>query len=609
MRATARMALAVTASAGLTGATAQAAVPAYRSFEVPAPQLQAGANFGERLRAIRDIDGDGARDVLMSASNYDGDDGSGVTLPNSGRVYIFSGRTRALLRTLEPPNPQANAKFGFWDASLGDVDGDGAGDFVISAAGQVIGGATLGQVYVYSGRTTTRLRTISPPEPLAASPMGFGGDFGGNVIAPGDLNGNGSGDFVATASGAFAGVGAAYAFDGATGAFLYKVPNPDGTQAGSFGFGAAELGDVNGDGTNDYQVGAPRFDEGTLVDVGRAYVINGRTGAVLFTLRNPEPEANDRFGQADADGAAIGDISGDGVPDIYVDVFLGNDGPVGAPSLDNAGKAILFSGATGTRIGTLRDPNPQGGRNFGASNAGAGDIDGDGRADLLVSSRGGGGTTSVGSVAVFGGPLLTSLLTTFQAPSNQGGAFFGTGLASPGDVNGDGAPDYFMSARGQDVGSAVDAGIAYAFISQVPAAPAPVAPAAVVPTPKPPVPPAPGPVTRKLPVLLASVTPASDRRAPYRFTARGTLKLPAGVSTAEGCRGKARVTVKRLGNAKTLSSRLVTVNGACRFTSAVSFATRAALGKSARGTLRFTVRFQGNALLVPKQVTRTARYG
>ncbi len=468
--------VAASTSAWPAAAAAQSALPAYDSFEIPAPQPQAGGGFGERLRALGDVDDDGVGDVLISSSNHDGDDANGSVLANSGRLYVFSGKTRALLRTLEPPFPQANAKFGFWDANLGDVDDDGAADFVTSAPGQVVGGATVGQVYVYNGRTGTRLRTINAPEALAATGP-FGGDFGGNLIAPGDLTGDGAADVVATASGAFGGAGAAYAFNGKTGAFLYKVANPDTAQAtpqaSSFGFGAAELGDVNGDGVNDYQIGAPRFDEGAVADVGRCYVINGRTGAVLYTLMNPEPEANDRFGQADADGISLGDVDGDGRPDIFVDSFLANEQPAAGPALDNAGKAFLFSGRTGTLIRALRDPDPERGRGFAASNASAGDLDMDGRLDAIVSSRGGGGLPSIGRATVFGGPGLATVLTTFEDPSRQGGALFGTGLASPGDVNGDKRPDFFISARSQDSNGLNDVGTAYAFVSRAPAAPKP----------------------------------------------------------------------------------------------------------------------------------------
>ncbi|MCA1657550.1 MAG: VCBS repeat-containing protein, partial [Actinobacteria bacterium] len=336
---------------------------------------------------------------------------------------------------------------------LGDVNGDGAPDFVTSAPNQVVGSVKQGQVYVFSGRTGALLRTINQPDAPQLS-----GDFGGNIIAPGDLNADGITDFVATSSGAFANSGAAYAFNGSTGALLYKVSNPDAVQKSRFGFGASEDGDVNGDGVGDYQVGAPLFAEGAVTNVGRSYTINGKTGAVLYTLQDPDVQQNARFGQSDADGPAPGDITGDGRPDIFVDGFLQNDGAFTA-----AGAAYLFNGATGAFIRPLRDPNPVASGSFAASNAPAGDIDRDGRPDLLVSSRG-----AIGRVTVFGGTNLTNVLTSFADPQAQNNALFGTGLAYPGDVNGDGQPDYFISSRSADVDGAVNVGIVWAFISRPP---------------------------------------------------------------------------------------------------------------------------------------------
>ncbi|MDQ3090941.1 MAG: FG-GAP-like repeat-containing protein [Actinomycetota bacterium] len=457
----------------LVAAPAQAAVPEYDVFEIPSPQPQEGGLFGERMRTLGDVDGDGARDVLISSNRFD---------DRVGRVYVYSGRTRALLQTIGSPSPQVGASFGFWTANLGsDVDEDGVADFVVSSPGQVIDGEKVGQVYVFSGRTGDLVRTISPPESLGATGR-FGGDFGGNVIGPGDLNGDGIGDFVATASGAFGGRGAAYAFDGRTGDFLYKVSNPS-EQASSLGFGAAELGDIDGDGVGDYQLGAPRFDEDGVQDVGRSYIIDGITGNVRYTLLNPEPEAFARFGQADADGISLGDINGDGRPDIYVDSFLADETSDGSAPLENAGKVFLFDGATGELIRRLRDPRPAAGTTFGASNASAGDIDKDGRPDSLVSSRGG----NRGRVTVFGGLNLETVLTVFEDPGDdQFGALFGSSIASPGDVNGDGLPDYFISSRLADVDGVENVGTAYAFVSQAPPLPPPPPPLPPPPSPQPP---------------------------------------------------------------------------------------------------------------------------
>jgi len=451
-------------------------VPEYDVFELPPPQPQTGASFGERMRTLDDVVGDGARDVLISSPRFD--DGE---LVDAGRVYVVSGRTRAVLQTIGPPDPQAGATFGFWHANLhGDADGDGVGDFVVSAPGVVIDGQEVGRVYVFSGRTGGVIRTVNAPEPLG--PTGrFGGDFGGNVIGPGDLSGDGIGDFVATASGAFDSRGAAYAFNGRTGELLYKVPNPE-SQASSFGFGAAELGDLNRDGAGDYQIGAPRFDEDALADVGRSYIIDGRTGNLIKILRNPEPEANARFGQADADGVSLGDITGDGTPDIYVDSFLADvSAPNGGAPLTNAGKVFLFDGVTGDLIRRLPDPAPETNATFGASNASAGDLDRDGRPDSLVSSRGG----NNGEVTIFGGTRLETILKIFQDPSNQDRELFGSSIASPGDVNGDGHPDYFISARAADVNGLENAGTVYQFLSDGPVPPPPPPPLPTSPSPGP----------------------------------------------------------------------------------------------------------------------------
>src|SRR5262249_48083292 len=158
-------------------------------------------------------------------------------------LWVFNPRTRRFMRTIDDPTPQAGARFGFWSAALGNT-----GQFVTSADKQTVGPYTQeGQGFVFHGKNGKLLMTINHPDPQAKA------DFGGNVIAPGNLDGDGFPDFVVTASSAFNGTGIAYAFDGKTGKLLYRVPNPEPTQSSAFGFGAAEVGDVNRDGVGDYQ--------------------------------------------------------------------------------------------------------------------------------------------------------------------------------------------------------------------------------------------------------------------------------------------------------------------------------------------------------------------
>jgi len=112
--------------------------------------------------------------------------------------------------------------------------------------------------------------------------------------------------------------------------------------------------------------------------------------------------------------------------------------------------------------------------------------------------------------------------------------------------------------------------------------------------------------TRQRPRLAAKVRPNRDRRRPYRFRIRGRVKLPSGVRKADGCRGEVRVRIKRKGRSRTVTRARAKVRRSCRFSRRVRLGGRR-LGR--RGTLRFTVRFRGNALLLPKTVRRQARYG
>lgn len=471
-RRTALAAVGALAVAGASAVPAAAApklkLPQYRVTSVTAPDPQTmpgrgtaaapdpfGTGFGERLRTIGDVNHDGAKDVLVSTVHYVRD---GVV--DSGRLSILSGRTRRQLRVIDNPAPQAGALFGFWTAAVGDVNGDRTPDFVASADGQDVGAnADQGEVFVFSGSNGRLLRTIDDPEPQVK------GDFGGNLIAPGDIDGDGTKDILVTASRHFGGVGAAYAFSGRTGRLLYRVLNPDPTQASGFGFGAAETGDVDGDGVGDYQIGAPFYNQDGKQRVGRSYLFSGKKGTLLHTLPSPYPEAGARFGQADSDGAVTGNVIGSKARDIYVDGFLASE----SADLAQSGRGFLFDGANGRYRHAVDDPMPSAGGQFGTSVAPGGDLDKDGRPDIIVGATPHHIPTSsnvASHAAVFGGAKLSRVVKVFDDPANEANADFGNSIASPGDVNGDGFPDYFIGARSANVGTAINAGKVYAFISR-----------------------------------------------------------------------------------------------------------------------------------------------
>jgi hypothetical protein len=438
-------------------------LPKYRAYEIIStdPQANLGStgtvanpdpfasNFGERLRTIGDTDGDGVKEILISDVNYNA---SGN--PGQGRLWVFNPRTRLFMNIIDDPTPQAGARFGFWSAALGNT-----GEFVTSADKQNVGPLTTeGQVFVFDAKTGKLLLTVNDPDPQAKA------DFGGNVIAPGNLDGDGFPDFVVTASGANGGSGMAYAFDGKTGQLLYRIPNPDPTQPSAFGFGAAEVGDVNGDGVGDFQIGAPFYNDNGISGAGRSYIFSGKTGKLLFALPDPDPTISARFGQADADGIAPGYINGPtSPPGIYVDGFLSNDGTVAT-----AGLGYLFNNA-GALITRLHDPTPQTGGQFGTSDAQIPNLFKDGLPALAVGQTPHHNPASMGVVShvtIFAGRDLSKTAMVITDPLGQQNSAFGNSIAVPGDVNHDSFPDFLVGARSTDLPGLVNAGVVWEFVSQ-----------------------------------------------------------------------------------------------------------------------------------------------
>ena len=104
--------------------------------------------------------------------------------------------------------------------------------------------------------------------------------------------------------------------------------------------------------------------------------------------------------------------------------------------------------------------------------------------------------------------------------------------------------------------------------------------------------------------------PKNDKKSPFKFTAKGKLILPKGIGKGKGCKGQVRLTLRRKGSGKPLSTTRKGVKKNCKFTVKTSFKSKD-LKKSQRdkGKLRAIVRFQGNAVLKAKKVTKQVSYG
>ncbi len=117
-------------------------------------------------------------------------------------------------------------------------------------------------------------------------------------------------------------------------------------------------------------------------------------------------------------------------------------------------------------------------------------------------------------------------------------------------------------------------------------------------------------IKRKRPGLKVKVRPKNDKKSPFKFTAKGKVIRPKGISKKNGCKGQVRLTLRRKGSGKPLSTTRKKVKSNCKFKVKTGFS-KNRLKKSQRnkGKLKAIVRFQGNAVLKAKKVTKQVSYG
>ncbi len=262
-----------------------------------------------------------------------------------------------------------------------------------------------------------------------------GDRLGTSVAGAGDVDADGVPDIIAGATaqnGHPSLFGLARVYSGATGAVLYSF---DGnTSLDFFGYSVDGAGDVNGDGHADVIVGAP-FDDPNGPSSGRAFVFSGFDGSTLHTFDGTA--ANDQFGLS---VAGVGDVNGDGYDDVIIGAWL-HDGP--GP---DSGEATVFSGLDGTVLHAFEGDSS--GDNFGRAVSGAGDIDGDGFADVIVGIHRDDNTgLDAGAARVFSG-ATGAILHTFDGDS--AGDRFGYSVSDCGDVDCDGFDDVIIGALEDD---------------------------------------------------------------------------------------------------------------------------------------------------------------
>ncbi len=469
--------------------------PAATPTEVLQSTTQIGALFGFSVSAAGDLNNDGFDDIVVGAPGDHAN--AGLLVPNAaiGRIYVYYGGaifdgnvntepTVSISLSLQPSDflggitSVANPLYGFSVSSAGNVNGDAYADLIVGAPAYLrllpLPITLGGRVDIYHGSATGVSAT--PTHTIVGNLVG--GLFGYSVSSAGNVNGDAYSDIIvgAPASLGLLSVGNAYVFHGASGGIsattvsganiALTAPASGLLTATLFGLSVSQAGDVNGDGFGDVIVGEPLSPDGLITDLslaGKAHIFYGSaTGLALArtsTLSSPRTRSslvsailgvtgNLLFGFS-VDSA--GDVNCDGINDL----IIGEPGStalgvgVSIPNLVTAsvlsGKVYIYYGRAGT--GPINYPSYliqesasttlSAANLLGASVSSAGDVNGDGTADVIIGAPN--GTLNLGGTltGIVGSTL--GYITTNSIGSAY--SYFGCLANVDLDFDNDGVPD------------------------------------------------------------------------------------------------------------------------------------------------------------------------
>ncbi|MBI2568222.1 MAG: FG-GAP repeat protein [Candidatus Schekmanbacteria bacterium] len=407
---------------------------------------QTSGRYGFAASSAGDVNGDGFGDVIASAAWYDG------AFTSGGKAWVYHGSpaapSTASFWTTE--SNQSSAELGYSVATAGDVNGDGYADIVVGARKYDNSETDEGKAFVFHGSATGPQAT----EDWSVESNQDSALLASSVATAGDVNGDGYADLIVGAA------NDAYVFHGsATGLAATAAWTASSGQAGSsFGTSVASAGDVNGDGYVDVIVGAYTYDNGET-DEGRAYVYLGSAAGLAASPAwvTESDQSTAYFGYS---VAGAGDVNGDGYSDVIVGAYQHDGG------LTDEGRAFVYYGsATGlatTPAWTVDSDTAN--AHFGVSVAGAGDVNGDGFSDAIVGARK--YNTWDGRAYVYYGSAggLSTAPDWQQSPALTG--HFGISVATAGDVNGDGYADVIVGAKNEYNGETSE-GLARVYLGSV----------------------------------------------------------------------------------------------------------------------------------------------
>lgn len=370
------------------------------------PVLANSDRYGRSVSTLGDLDGDGVAEIAVGASNDDtgGSDRGAIHISYLNADSSVKSTAKIASGTANGPVLANLDRYGYSLASLGDLDGDGVPEIAVGAIGDSTGGSARGAVHIsYLNADGSVKSTVKIDDSTANGPvLTDSAIYGSSVAVLGDLDGDGVPEIAVGAYGSDTFAGALHiSYLNADGSVKRTVKIGVGTANGpalasfhNYGKSVASLGDLDGDGIPDIAVGAFGDNDGGS-ESGAVYIsylnANGSLKQTVKiggnTVNGPQIGAVDYYGWSIA---SLGDIDGDGVPEIAVGAIGDSDdfyrhGAVHISYL-NADGSVKSS----TKIASMTTNGPvlTDVDYYGSSIAALGDVNGDGLPVIAVGADG-----------------------------------------------------------------------------------------------------------------------------------------------------------------------------------------------------------------------------